>query len=142
MAGEHAEIALGARRVHLIDLACEKLSLGRDKGEMQLLRHHASDAIFSALATASSIVPTMRKAVSGRWSYSPSHTALNERMVSSNGTKMPGILVKASATCIGWDRNCVILRARATVSLSSSESSSIPRMAIMSFSSLYFCRIA
>ena len=42
------------------------------------------------------------------------------------------------ATENGCERKFWILRARATVSLSSSESSSMPRMAIMSCRSLYF----
>ena len=48
----------------------------------------------------------------------------------------PGRPVKTSATNIGWDRNRCILRARSTVTRSSSDSSSRPRMAMMSCSSL------
>jgi hypothetical protein len=44
--------------------------------------------------------------------------------------------VKTSATKKGCDRKRSIFRARATVSLSSSESSSMPRMAMMSWSAL------
>src|SRR5258708_3792093 len=49
--------------------------------------------------------------------------------------------VKTSATKNGCDRKRSILRARATVTLSSSFSSSMPRMAMMSCSDLYFCSI-
>ena len=45
---------------------------------------------------------------------------------------MPGCPVNASATKNGCDRNLCILRARATVILSSSDSSSMPRIAMMS----------
>jgi len=48
----------------------------------------------------------------------------------------PGEPVKVSATSKGCDRKRSILRARATVSLSSSESSSMPRIAMMSWSAL------
>lgn len=44
--------------------------------------------------------------------------------------------VKISATWKGCERKRSILRARATVILSSSESSSMPRMAMMSCSAL------
>ena len=49
---------------------------------------------------------------------------------------VPGRPVNASPTMNGCEKNCSILRARATVSLSSSESSSTPRMAMMSCRSL------
>src|SRR6185437_3288854 len=142
VAEEHAEVALGARRVDLVDLAREQLALRRDQREVQLGGHYASAAMRSALATTSSMPPTSRKALSGRWSYSPSQTALNERMVSSSETKMPGMLLNATATCSGCERNWVMRRARATICLSSSLSSSMPRMAMMSFSDLYCCRIS
>src|SRR5260370_11435413 len=44
--------------------------------------------------------------------------------------------VNCAATNMGCERNLSILRARATVRLSSSESSSMPRMAMMSCRSL------
>ena len=47
-------------------------------------------------------------------------------------TRAPGEPVKISATWNGWERKRWILRARATVILSSSLSSSMPRMAMMS----------
>ena len=62
--------------------------------------------------------------------------SLNERTVSSIGTYSPGVPVNCSATKNGCDRKRSTLRARCTVSLSSSESSSMPRMAMMSWSSL------
>ena len=48
--------------------------------------------------------------------------------------------VKTSATWKGWERNFCTFLARATTFLSSSDNSSIPRIAMMSCSSLYFCR--
>ena len=48
------------------------------------------------------------------------------------GGGAPGEPVKTSATWKGCDRKRWILRARETVSLSSSLSSSMPRMAMMS----------
>ena len=51
-------------------------------------------------------------------------------------TNTPGEPVKTSATWNGCDRKRWILRARATVSLSSSDSSSMPKIAMMSCNSL------
>lgn len=44
--------------------------------------------------------------------------------------------MKTSATWKGWDKNRIILRARATVNWSSSERSSMPKMAMMSWRDL------
>src|SRR3982074_1132135 len=60
-------------------------------------------------------------------------------MVSSVFTYLPLKPGNRPATWKGWLRKRCTLRARATVSLSSSDSSSIPRMAMMSCSSLYRC---
>lgn len=62
----------------------------------------------------------------------PARICLKPLMVSCSGTSLPMWPVKTSATWKGWDRKRWILRARATVSLSSSESSSMPRIAMMS----------
>ena len=77
----------------------------------------------------------MKKAHSGRSSHLPSTMAAKPLTVSASGTYLPGRPVKFSATEKGWDRNFCSLRARVTVSLSSSPSSSMPRMAMMSCSS-------
>lgn len=61
-------------------------------------RGQASAAIFSALARASSSVPTYMNADSGRSSASPSHSRLNESIVSFSGVVMPGKPVNTSAT--------------------------------------------
>ena len=53
-----------------------------------------------------------------------------------SGTNTPSWPVNCLATNIGWDRNRSIRRARWTVTLSSSDSSSMPRMAMMSWSSV------
>ena len=57
-------------------------------------------------------------------------------MVFSRGTCTPSDPVNTLATSKGWLRKRWILRARATVSLSSSLSSSMPRIAMMSWSDL------
>jgi len=57
-------------------------------------------------------------------------------IVSSKLTYLPGEPVKISATKNGCDKNRSTLRARATTNLSSSDNSSIPRIAIISYNSL------
>src|SRR5262249_33042590 len=88
-----------------------------------------------AWRSTSAIPPVMKNAGSGSWSYLPSVIALKEATVSDSGTNTPGWPVNCSATNIGWDRNRSIRRARLTASWSSSDSSSTPRMAMMSCSS-------
>src|SRR5439155_1511503 len=56
--------------------------------------------------------------------------------VSRMGTYLPSRPVKRCATLKGCDRNLCTFRARVTTSLSSSDSSSMPRMAMMSCRSL------
>ena len=65
-------------------------------------------------------------------SKSPFTKASKESTVSSMEVKMPDIPVKTSATNIGCERKRWTLRARETVTLSSSDSSSSPKMAMMS----------
>uniref|UniRef100_A0A1I8GZM3 BHLH domain-containing protein n=1 Tax=Macrostomum lignano TaxID=282301 RepID=A0A1I8GZM3_9PLAT len=86
----------------------------------------------SALPTASSMPPTMKKATSGRWSSSPDRIFLKPLIVSFSGTSLPSWPVNTSAIWKGCDRKRWILRARETVRRSSSDSSSMPRMAMMS----------
>src|ERR1035438_7927756 len=81
------------------------------------------------------------KACSGMASCLPSMISLKLRTVSATFTYAPEMPVKTSATWNGCDRKRCTLRARATVVLSSSESSSMPRIAMMSCRSLYRCRI-
>ena len=78
----------------------------------------------------------MKKARSGISSCLPSRISLKPRIDSAIGTYLPSIPVNWVATKNGWDRKRSILRARCTVTLSSSDSSSMPRMAMMSWSSL------
>merc|ERR1711892_67926 len=67
---------------------------------------------------------------------------LDKRLLMANakdtemGTSLPGLLVKTSATWKGWERNLSIFLALATLSLSSSDNSSIPRIAMMSWRDL------
>ena len=85
--------------------------------------------------------PHMKKACSGYSSNSPAHSRLNESIVSSTGTNEPGMPVNCSATNVFCDRKRSMRRARCTVIWSSGESSSMPRIAMMSCSSLYRWRI-
>lgn len=66
----------------------------------------------------------------------PPRMLLKPLMVSFRGTSFPKCPVKTSATWKGWDRKRWIFLARDTVSLSSSDNSSIPRIAMMSWSDL------
>ena len=68
-------------------------------------------------------------------------TLLYVGLVSSNFTYFPDIPVNISATKKGCERNFSIFLALSTVNLSSSESSSKPRIAIISCSSLYLCKV-
>ena len=79
----------------------------------------------SALATTSSIVPTLMNAASGRSSYFPSRISRKERTVSLTGTYLPGRPLNCSATANGWDRKLRIRLARLTILRSSSPSSSV-----------------
>ena len=85
---------------------------------------------------ASSIVPTFRKACSGRSSTSPSRIIRKPLIVSSMETITPGTPVNCSATEKGCERNRYTRRARFTSVLSSSESSSIPKIEMISCNSL------
>src|SRR6185436_91470 len=125
--GQHADRAhRRAGRDHL-DLVVEDLALGGEDLDAELRPGHA---------TTPSMPPFMKKADSGNSSWSPSMTSRNERTVSSVETYCPGVPVNASATWNGCDWKRSTLRARCTVTLSSSESSSMPRIAMMSWSSL------
>src|SRR5918994_266320 len=133
---EDPDIALDAVRDDHLRGSRPDLALGRDHVDLERGHPYAACFIFSAAWTASSTPPTRRNACSGRWSYSPSVSARNDAMVSSTGTYLPGIPVNCSATKNGCDRNSWIRRALATMTLSSSDSSSTPRMAMMSWRSL------
>src|SRR6185437_5442561 len=133
---ENADIAVECLGDPPFGGARPHLALWHDQLDSQA---HRSSSL--ALRSRSSIPPHMKNACSGMWSYLPSVIALNEEMVSSIGTNAPSMPVNCSATNIGWDRNRSILLARCTVTLSSSDSSSMPRIAMMSCSSLYRCRI-
>lgn len=74
---------------------------------------------------------------SGMLSPSPLMMALKLLMVSFRSTSLPSIPVKTWATVKGWLRKRWSLRARSTVSLSASDNSSIPRMAMISWRDLY-----
>src|ERR1700691_4078100 len=130
--GEDADRAHGRERREHLDLLVEHLALGREHFDRELRVGH----YFLAASTTSSIVPFRKKADSGTSSCLPSMISSKPLIVSAIGTYAPGVPVNSSATKNGWLRKRSIRRARWTVSLSSSESSSIPRIAMMSCSSL------
>ena len=66
--------------------------------------------------------------------------ALELRMVSDRATSLPGVLVNCSATWKGWLRNFLDLARGLTTIFVFFESSSMPRMAMMSWSS-FSCRM-
>src|SRR4029077_6317782 len=80
VASEDAELALGAVGDHELDVALEEAALDADDPEGVL--HRWSDLILSACSRASSMLPTMQKACSGRSSCLPSRISLNPRTVS------------------------------------------------------------
>src|SRR4029079_14231069 len=149
---EDPDLAVDAARDQLLNVArphlpdrCDDVDLDGHRRAPAfgcLSAIYAAASICLACSTASSIPPPRKNACSGRWSYSPSHSALNDAIVSSTGVYLPGRPVNCSATKNGCDRNRWILRARETITLSSSASSSIPRIAMMSCRSLYRCRIS
>src|ERR1019366_7628506 len=119
-------------REHL-DLLVEDLPLrGEDLGDKPGARHQSA---WAAASTTCSIRPLRKNALSGRSSCLPSISSAKPRIVSAIGTYSPGVPVNCSATENGCERNRSTLRARWTVTLSSSESSSMPRIAMMSWSS-------
>src|SRR6185437_12986094 len=136
MAAEDADVAVKGLGDHPSGGARPDLSFGHHQLDAEA---HRSSSL--AVRSRPSMPPHMKTACAGTWSYLPSLIALNEATVSSSGTNAPSMPVNCSATNIGWDRNRSIRRARWTVTLSSSDSSSMPRIAMMSWSSLYFCRI-
>src|SRR5262249_5245045 len=135
VAGQHAELAGEARNRDLVDVGVERRALRREHLELHG-PYAASRMRRSPFATASSMVPTMWNAASGRLSCLPSRISLKPRMVSLSSTYLPSAPVNALATSNGCDRKRWMRRARPTSALSSSESSSMPRMAMMSWSSL------
>src|SRR6185369_16685018 len=126
--GQDPELALAAGDRHGIDLARVGEALRRDDLEME----GHQDSSLAAFSRTSSMVPARKKACSGRVSVLPSRISLNDATVSLTGTYLPALPVKTSPTKNGWLMKRWRRRARATVALSSSDSSSIPRIAMMS----------
>src|SRR6185437_1793069 len=131
--GEDAKLAARSGHDQHLGIPGVGDALRRDHldGIRRVLGHYAVALSFSAASTTSSIPPTSRNACSGRSSYLPCRISWKPRIVSSRRTYLPGVPVNTSATWNGWPRNCCTLRARATMTLSSSDSSSMPRMAMM-----------
>src|SRR5438445_8973131 len=142
VAGQDAHLAFRPSGHHYGGPARPQLTFGRHDEHVEGRGHRggypssSSPPSSLAFSWASSIPPTMKKACSGKWSYSPWVRALNEAMVSSTGVYFPGLPVNCSPTKNGCDRKRSIFRARPTITLSSSDSSSTPRMAMMSWRSL------
>src|SRR5262249_23016953 len=141
-ARQNADLAVVQRQRDEVGLLVEQGALRRDNDAGQLARggrgrhgYFPSAASFLACSSASSMPPTYMKACSGRWSHLPSHNSLKLRTVSARGVTLPSLPVKAWATMNGCDRNFSMRRARDTTFLSSSLSSSMPRMAMMSCNS-------
>src|SRR5439155_4616149 len=132
VAGEEGDVALARAGHDHLRLAGPQDPLGRHQVDLQ--GHSPCSCL--ALARAASAPPTLRNACSGKSSRSPVHSRSKDSNVSSTGVVTPGRPVNTSATYIGCDRKRWILRARLTVTRSSSDSSSRPRMAMMSCSSL------
>ena len=57
---------------------------------------------------------------------------IQRQQLTASDTSFPMCPVKTSATWKGWERNFMIFLALATVNLSSSDNSSIPRIAMIS----------
>src|SRR6476619_2560910 len=132
MPAEDAHLAVERRGDDGIRRPLEQHRFRRDDRDGQ----HDQPCSFLAFSTTSSMPPAMKNACSGRLSNSPATRRSNELIVSSSFTYLPGMPVNCSATEKGCDMKRCRRRARPTIFLSSSESSSLPRMAMMSWSSL------
>src|SRR6202022_4089573 len=137
MAREDANLSIESRRHNGVRLALEEHSFRRDHRDLE----HYALASRCAASTTPSMPPCMKNACSGYWSNSPATRRSNEEIVSSSFTYCPLMPVNCSATANGCDMKRWILRARPTTSLSSSDNSSMPRIAMMSCSSLYRWRM-
>ena len=127
------------RRNDSLDLFLEQDALGGDEagGKVGIGRSPTRRPVSSerAFSRTDSTPPTLRNACSGTSSRSPLSRTSKDSTVSAIGTVTPFSPVNTSPTLKGCDRKRWILRARFTVSRSSSDSSSRPRMAMMSWSS-------
>src|SRR4029453_2047928 len=102
----------------------EEHVLGRHELHVKQLGHAQPSLSCAAFANTLSAPPTFKKACSGTLSSSPSTSASNDSTVSETGVKMPGRPLNTSATKNGCDKKRWIFRARDTITLSSSDSSS------------------
>src|SRR5262249_15349785 len=105
---QDAEIPVGARNLHLVDLLPHEQTLGRDDFELKMRwnrgnRHQPFR--FRAFSTTSSIPPARKKSCSLMSSCLPSTISLKPRIVSAIGTYFPSRPVNCWATKNGWDRN-------------------------------------
>ena len=118
VSSQHFKAPLGTRKFHAIGFAFEYRLFGRYDSYFHTFSfmeckcggpvstaspafRQACAISFLPLAMASSMVPTLRKACSGRSSTSPSRIMLKPRMTSSIGTITPGTPVNFSATVNG-----------------------------------------
>src|SRR5680860_1250816 len=130
VAGQDADLTFDAAGVDLVGLAVVQPLLRRH--DRHAHDRHQDSRRRLAFAMTSSTPPTMENACSGYSSRSPLMSASKDSIVSDSGTLTPGEPVNCSATKKAWEKKRCTLRARCTVSLSSSVSSSMPRMAMMS----------
>src|SRR5699024_6015159 len=112
-----------------------------DEGDLERTHAPSSWSMRCWFSSTMSMPPTLKNACSVMWSNSPSQMPLKPSMVSFSGTSEPSTPVNCFARWVFCERNCWIRRARETVTLSSSESSSTPSIAMMSCSSLLRWRI-
>src|SRR5690606_1408551 len=112
-----------------------------DEGDVERTHAPSSLSMRCWFSSTMSIPPTLKKAHSVMWSNSLSQMPLKPSMVSLSGTSEPSTPVNCFARWVFCERNCWMRRARDTITLSSSESSSTPSIAMMSCSSLLRWRI-
>src|SRR6185295_3896976 len=143
VAGGNADLSVIERQRDKLRILLQGGIFGRDDDAVEEFGHwgYFFWASFLACSSACSIGPTYMNASSGKWSHLPLQISSKLRMVSATLVYSPLLPVKTSATKNGWERKRSMRRARCTTSLSSSESSSTPRMAMMSCNSRYRCKV-
>ena len=105
MMGKDSFLTIRCRNSQFLTSSCIEHSVTRYDFKTKCIHMHspryyacASSASAFAFAMTSSIVPTLKNALSGYSSISPSMIILNPRIVSFSGTYFPGIPVNVSAT--------------------------------------------
>src|SRR5690606_6757471 len=138
---EDAERTVDRRHDDLRGLPGPDGAIRGDEGDLEGTHAPSSLSMRCWFSSTMSMPPTLKKADSVMWSNSPSQMPLKPSMVSLSGTSEPSTPVNCFARWVFCERNCWMRRARDTITLSSSESSSTPSIAMMSCSSLLRWRI-